>query len=219
MLNNLTLLKDTVKTQNNGSSTLSGVTMWIIFGVLLAGMLAIFVFATIKDAINRKKLKKIRIKNEEDMKIFNAYALIYINKLIEINQKYLDKFQPSIGQYKMNQIINGAKNSLNELIQTEGFKNLIKNGDFEQKQLIDQINNLNSMRSNNWEKKNYEAINFFKNKVSALDLSLYQEEVKKADQTISNFYKEEITKNLEMEEIEANKNLEEEKKENNETQQ
>ena len=150
MLNNLTLLKDTVKTQNNGSSTLSGVTMWIIFGVLLAGMLAIFVFATIKDAINRKKLKKIRIKNEEDMKIFNAYALIYMNKLIEINQKYLDEFQPSIGQYKMNQIINGAKNSLNELIQTEGFKNLIKNGDFEQKQLIDQINNLNSMRSNNW---------------------------------------------------------------------
>ncbi|MGP1451233.1 MAG: MHJ_0274 family protein [Metamycoplasmataceae bacterium] len=219
MLNNLTLLKETTKTQNNGSSTLSGVTMWIIFGVLLAGMLAIFIFATIKDAINRKKLKKIRIKNEEDMKIFNAYALIYMNKLIGINQKYLDEFQPSIGQYKMNQIINGAKNSLNELIQTEGFKNLIKNGDLEQKQLIDQINSLNSMRSNNWEKKNYEAINFFKSKVSSLDLSLYQEEVKKADKIISNFYNEEIAKTLEMEENDMSENLETEKKENNEEQQ
>lgn len=204
---NLTFYNNTANSSSNALGFTGGSITWVILGVVIAGLIAVFIFASIKDAVNRKKLKRIRKENAEKMQRFTKYLIIYMNELLQINQKYLDEFEPSIGKLKMNQIINGAKQSLNELMNNEEFKNLIKNGEAEHAQIINKISLLNGNRSNNWSKKCAEIIEFFTKSYTDIDPMLYKEEIKSAKEVINKIYDDQINvldNSNEQEEMETN---------------
>ncbi|WP_406616066.1 MHJ_0274 family protein [Mycoplasmopsis hyopharyngis] len=204
---NLTFYNNTANSSSNALGFTGGSITWVILGVVIAGLIAVFIFASIKDAVNRKKLKRIRKENAEKMQRFTKYLIIYMNELLQINQKYLDEFEPSIGKLKMNQIINGAKQSLNELMNNEEFKNLIKNGEAEYAQIINKISLLNGNRSNNWSKKCAEIIEFFTKSYTDIDPMLYKEEIKSAKEAINKIYDDQINvldNSNEQEEMETN---------------
>lgn len=183
---NLILSKETKSTTSNFG--LSGWVMWAILGVVVSGLVILFLYATIKDFINKKKLKKLKIQISENLKEYSRYVIIFVNYLLEINKNYLDDFKPSIGKFKMKQIVEGSKNCLKELLNSGKMKTIIKENEGEYTELIENISTLLSIKSNLWDKKCVEIITYFNNKVIEYDKDIYIIEYQETQEKIESIF-------------------------------
>lgn len=155
-------------------------TLWIIIGSLV-GVVAIFlVVMSLKD---RKKMKvekeeKKRVEKIRNDSRFNL--IVFLNVLIQENEKLLGKFVPSVGQLKMGDIRAKAKKALKDFRSTEEFKHAEESEN--NKKLIEVYNKFESANSNTWAK----ALN-----VEVKDLEKAQSEL---DTNFVKEYKSEVLK-------------------------
>ncbi|WP_406617392.1 MHJ_0274 family protein [Mycoplasmopsis adleri] len=164
-----------------------GVTMWIILGVLIVIILGLFVFTAIKDKVKKKKKKKqdaiFKQKTAEQMQIMN----IRLKVLMEITEEYLAKFKPSIGDFKMKDIVKVANTYLSNIENDTDFKEFIINSE-DSRDFLRAFVKLTHVRCNNWSKQCADVKAFFDKNVADLDPDLVKEVGDKAQVEITQYY-------------------------------
>ncbi|WP_235732217.1 MHJ_0274 family protein [Mycoplasmopsis felifaucium] len=169
------------------SNPAGGMTMWIILGVLIVVILGIFIFTAVKDSLRKKKKKKqdaeFAKKTNEQMQIMN----IRLKTLMEINEAYLEKFEPSIGDFKMREIVKVANDYLDNIQRDPDFREFIVNSN-NTKDFLRAFVKLSHTRCNNWNKQCQDVKEFFDKYVSELDPDLVSEVSEKASIEIKNYY-------------------------------
>ncbi|WP_027121226.1 MHJ_0274 family protein [Mycoplasma leonicaptivi] len=164
---------NSTNTQTNSSAlaNLSGnsanVIIWVIFGFLVVLLLGWFAYQSIKERQKRKKTKLAAIEFEKQAKVFRYEIIQKILCLIDINNKQHEEFVVSIGQYKMKDLNNAAKSTIEEMMDTFEFKNYIKENPL-YKDLLHNIILLKDLNSNMWDKKlENNAILYFNNNINS----------------------------------------------------
>lgn len=141
---------------------MGGITMWIILGGLI-GIVVIFLLVT--SILDKKKRKKIIAEKKElDFQVENSGVNIskQIITVVKNNEKELKDFVPSVGNKKMSDINNKAKNKLLEIKSSQDFK-LLKHNEDDNKLFSKNLDILLHEKSNNWAKRNADIIAFFQN--------------------------------------------------------
>lgn len=199
-LENIKIYKSVAPSSSTASSTASssggpgGYTMWIILGVLVVVIVGLFVFTAIKDKIKKNKKKKetaiFKQKTNDQLNILN----IRLKTLIEINEKFLDEFKPSIGKFKMGDIVNVAINYLNNIEKDPEFREFIVDSD-NTADFLRAFVKLSHTRCNNWAKQCEDVKKYFDEKVKKIDEDLVKEVSEKATQEITEFYEKGLYSN------------------------
>lgn len=180
----------------------------IIVLVLLVAFIVVFILFNFFS--ERKKKKKIikekeRIKEEEVKFILKTSARV--NAIIELNNQLLDEFQVSIGDFKMSQINNLAKNALDYIYIQEQFQDIFIRNPFEKDELfLASFVQLMNLKSNLWTKNHKELLSYFSSlKTKYLSEEANKEEFTKYQNSFLEIYQEFInqvkSKNKEVTEL------------------
>jgi len=138
---------------------MGGSVMWIVLGSLVGVVIIFLIVTTILD---RKKSKKTKLeadkllvqKRESSWKIAEK-----VNLVAAKNRKLLDEFVPSIGKYKMSEVKDIARKSLQEFMHTKDFK--IAKSLEENEEMIEKYKLLLKTSSTQWDKKYSDVIQQF----------------------------------------------------------
>lgn len=126
-------------------------TLWIIIGALVAVVALFLIVMSIKD---RKKAKIVQIeKKEQDTAREGARknVILFLNLLMDQNDKLLKDFVPSVGKLKMGDIRSKAKKAIVAFKKTREYKFAEEsetNGE-----LIKLVGDLEHTNSNTWNTK------------------------------------------------------------------
>ena len=142
-------------------------TTWIILGALIGVVVIFLVITTVLDKKKQKKIKEEQAILREKISKAGTNVSKKVILVFKENDKFLEKFVPSIGKYKMSDINKKAKESLSDIKRSSEFI-LIKHIEDEYVKFEKNINNLISTKSNNWKKYCAESIEFFKTYKSSL---------------------------------------------------
>ena len=174
---------------------MGGSVMWIVLGSLIGVVIIFLIVTTIFD---RKKNKKVKI--EADILLMEKRDASWkiaekVNVVAAKNRKLLKEFVPSIGQYKMSEVKDIARKSLQDFLHTKDFK--ISKTLEENEEMIEKYKFLLKTPSTQWDKKHSDILKQF--------IEWEKEKKEKAIKT-----KEEIEKRAEK--SKKNKNKKETKK-------
>lgn len=163
---------------------------WILFGIIVAALVIYFIYSFIKDKIakKRRKLKQIELINKTEQ--YKKHIVLRLHFLIKHNQKLIDEFVPSIGEYKMNYIVDTARKYLIEKQKESDFKELIIDN-IDAKDIFTNYTYLRDVRSTNWRnlKDVYEFIN---SRMFLIDEQVEKDNFELAQKEIEEFYNNEI---------------------------
>lgn len=113
----------------------SSVTLYVVLALLLVFIVVFILFNYFSDRKKKKdNQRKQRIKDEETKFILKTSARV--NFIIEQNEKLLSEFKVSVGDFKMSQINNFAKNALDYLYIQEQFQDIFIRNPFEKMKLF-----------------------------------------------------------------------------------
>lgn len=171
----------------------NGVSMWAIFGGLIVLLVIFFAYSSIKDKIKAKKKKKFEEKNRVKALELKRFLIFEVKALIEINQKYLDNFEPSIGEYKMVDVINASRKTIKLVENEDNFKEYIMNKS-EHIEFLKAYVFLRDNRSNLWASRFKNVIDYIEECFKTYDMTLYKEEYDKAYDKVQKKYLEEFKK-------------------------
>ncbi|UUD35438.1 hypothetical protein NPA07_01005 [Mycoplasmopsis caviae] len=169
-------------------------TMWIILGVLVAVLGSFFVWSAIKEKIKRKQRRKQELQFRKDLDEQVRLLVFALKILIDKNNDYLTNFQPSIGEYKMSNIVNTAHKFLEKYQEDPLFKEcILSNADA--KEEIFAFSILRDTRSNSWNKRASDKLEWVSERFNSYDLTLYEDDYKKMQERINEYYDAEFLKN------------------------
>ncbi|MCP4336297.1 MAG: hypothetical protein GY679_00400 [Mycoplasma sp.] len=135
---------------------MQGMTMWIILGVLITIVIGFLFFSAILDKKKRKQEKEILKQQKQEESMAKGKVSILIGILVNLNNKKLEKFKPSIGKEKMSTINNYAKKELYRIKKDNLYKFISKDPKILENFLI-----ISKTKSNNWIKQCPKSIKFF----------------------------------------------------------
>lgn len=169
--------------------------MWIILGLLIVLIILLFASSAIKQKVKQKKQAKEKKIHDANTIEQMHYIHVQLLQLMIVNDKYLEKFEPSIGDFKMNDLVQTANKYLDNLQSDPNFREYIVNSDQTQL-LLQYIVKLISTRSNNWAKQCTEVRKYLEDEISKIeDKAMIEEVSKKEDELISEFFEKELYRN------------------------
>ncbi|MGL4183579.1 MAG: MHJ_0274 family protein [Metamycoplasmataceae bacterium] len=180
--------------------------VWLIMGLLIALLVGFMVFSFLKDKKRNKEIfkKKLELKRvtEKNTKVIS----VKVTMIIEKNKQELENFISSIGNKKMKDINNASRDLLKNIRNSKEFKLIYIKGE-SNPLMVSNIDALINVKSNLWEKKCKENIEFFSllNEELKNDPSyqtIVQEEKEKIDNRFSTNY---VPEEIEVEEEIVNK--------------
>ncbi|ADN69388.1 MHJ_0274 family protein [Mycoplasmopsis fermentans] len=170
-----------------------GVTMWIILGILVAVLASFFVWSAVKEKIKKKKRKKEELQFKKDTEQQSRLLIFALKILVDKNEKYLKEFEPSIGQYKMSNIINTARGFLEKYQEDALFKECILNN-ADARDEIFAFGFLRDTRSNSWSKRCADKLQWIEEKFNSYNISLYEDEYQRVEKRVNDYYDAEFLK-------------------------
>ncbi|WP_029513844.1 MHJ_0274 family protein [Mycoplasmopsis primatum] len=169
-------------------------TMWIILGALVAIILSMFTYSAIKSKITKKRKAKkdaeFKSKTAEQVKL----TIVKLNSLIDINNEYLQKFEPSIGSFKMNDIVQVANNYLNNMQNDLDFREYIVNSDTAY-DFLKYFVRLSHTRCNNWAKQCSDIKEYLEKEIKVMDTEFVEEKTAQESIKIRQFYEKGLFNN------------------------
>ncbi|VEU77890.1 MHJ_0274 family protein [Mycoplasmopsis columbinasalis] len=168
--------------------------IWIIFIVIISLFAIFFVYSVFKDRKQRNQRKKDKIIFANQAREYRRKHIFNLHFLIEMNQQYLDNFQPSIGEYKMHDVIDTARAYLLDFENNKEFKEYIVASD-DENELLEAYVNLRDTRSNAWTKKIPQVLDYIQRNFNDYQQIDYQDELRVAKEEVATFYQNHITKN------------------------
>ncbi|MBZ4195181.1 MHJ_0274 family protein [Mycoplasma tauri] len=172
----------------------ASLTMWIILGTLILIILSMFIVSAVKSSINKKRKIKKDAAFSENCKKYTELSIIKLNALITVNKEYLEKFEPSIGSFKMSDLVNVAGKYLDEIQNDMNFREYIVNSDTTY-EFLKHFVKLSHTRSNNWEKKCFDVIDYLNREMKSISEFVITENKNNYLEEIRNFYKNKLVKN------------------------
>ncbi|MEA4115203.1 hypothetical protein VBM87_00155 [Mycoplasma sp. 744] len=180
-------------TQNIGN-ILSGAGTWIILGVVVVIIIIFLIYSSIKNKMKKNKMKKDKIEFENRASYFKKIYLAKLKVLIDKNNQLIQEFEPSIGEYKMGQIVDVAHKFLNTFASDKNFKEYIVNAD-SQNDLLSLYIQLRDTRSNLWNKKIENVLQRINQLIETNFIDNTSNEYQEALTEINLFYTMELQKN------------------------
>lgn len=136
--------------------------VWLIFGLLIVGLVGFLVFSFIKDKRKNKKIIQKRIELRRATAKTSKELAIRIYTLIEMNDEFLKEVQPGFSKVKMKNVNATSRNFLKEIYDSKAFKTLYIESDEADPMYSKNIKNLIDTSSNLWTKYCQEEILYFK---------------------------------------------------------
>ncbi len=137
-------------------------TMLIIVSIAILGLIGFITYQFITEKLRKKKILKEKLEFE---KLCSDTYRKFINEIYELilnNDKLLKEFIVSIGDYKMGEITNAAKDVLKLVEKSEMYKNVFSK-DETYRDFVTHFIALSEEKSNMWDKRCEESIEWFKN--------------------------------------------------------
>ncbi|MGL4343337.1 MAG: MHJ_0274 family protein [Metamycoplasmataceae bacterium] len=136
--------------------------VWVIFGILIVGLIVFMLFSFIKDKKKNKEIFRKKIELKKATEKTSKELAVKIKIIIEKNNQEVQNFIPSIGNIKMKDINFLTRKMLKEIKESKMFK-LIYLKEQSNKVFVDSLDVLIETKSNLWEKKCQNEINYFFN--------------------------------------------------------
>ncbi|MCE6115545.1 MHJ_0274 family protein [Mycoplasmopsis agalactiae] len=169
-------------------------TMWIILGVLVGIILAMFIISSAKNKINKKRKEKQDAEFRKKAAEYANLIAIRLKCLMDVNEEYLQKFEPSIGAFKMRDIVSVANKYLKTIEDDLEFKEYIISSDANSEFLKDFIT-LTHTRCNNWTSQ-CDFIKFkLERTIADIDSEYVEERVAQETLKIREFYEKGLITN------------------------
>ncbi|VEU76174.1 MHJ_0274 family protein [Mycoplasmopsis columboralis] len=154
--------------------------IWILFGAFILLIIGFIVYKVVREKLDARKEKKLLEEFKTEARKYSQSVVVTVNELIRLNQKELKSFEVSIGEMKMGDINFIASEYLKEMVKLDRFKRFVlPNPELEL--LVKHVNDLKDTKSNSWDSKCKNAIDFFaKEEQKAKDSMLekeYEQEV------------------------------------------
>ncbi len=149
---------------------MNGIVMWGILGALISIVIGFLIVSAFLDRKKRKLAKIEKAENDKMKETAVGNLSIIMNILIENNNKKLKDFVPSVGELKMSDINNMAKDEIKYIKATKWFR-FLKEEDI----LMDNFSVFIKEKSNNWSKKNIKQIKYFQDLEKSIDKETYKE--------------------------------------------
>ncbi|WP_406613499.1 MHJ_0274 family protein [Mycoplasma corogypsi] len=134
--------------------------IWIILGILIGTVVVWFIYSYIKEKKDKKKLAIAAKQLEKETAIYTRELAISLKALTEHNKQVQSEFVPSIGEYKMSDLNNAAKNTILEITKSPKFKTCYLETQSRQK-FVQAIMMLQDLNSNLWDKKLQSVVEVF----------------------------------------------------------
>ncbi|WP_029608793.1 MHJ_0274 family protein [Mycoplasma simbae] len=167
-------------------------TMWIIFGAVIAILIAFFIYSAVKDSLNKKKRKQKEIQYRLKSQEVKQELIIKLHHLVAKNEKMLQEFEPSIGEYKMKEIVDSARAYLLAQQQESDFKEYVINNPDGQEIMLS-YETLRDKRSTVW-KNEAQTLKFIEDEYLLIDQQNQKDLIDKVVKNIEEFYKNELKK-------------------------
>ncbi|WBP83782.1 MHJ_0274 family protein [Mycoplasmopsis edwardii] len=170
---NILYSENNSSTSNSSSGGIFGgdssIIIWIILGVLIALLVAYFIYSWIKERIKKKKNKLAAIQMEKNSVIYWNEIAVKINELVKLNREKQENFVVSIGEFKMRELNNAASETLEEMMNEYEFKNFLISSE-KYTNFVGNVRVLKDLNSNLWDKK-----------LSNTVLKFFEQEVEKSE--------------------------------------
>ncbi|QGZ97533.1 hypothetical protein GE118_01820 [Mycoplasma sp. NEAQ87857] len=153
------------------------IALYILVGVLLLLVTVFFVYSFIKDRITRKRTQQEIKRIEKEATIFAYENCAKIDALIQNNSKQMENFVPSVGEYKMSDLVKASDSYLNKILNSIEYRSYID----ESEQYLDFKKNLLMLKetnSNLWTKKLPFVLEWFNKNVQN-----YKQQLEKINET------------------------------------
>ncbi|QNM93888.1 hypothetical protein H9M94_01270 [Mycoplasma sp. Pen4] len=169
-----------------GTGINSSVIVWILFGVIVLAFSVFILYQYIKDKLAHKRSKQAALELARDAAVFVRDLTIKINELFVLNREQLEKFVPSIGEYKMSEINQNTKAIIVEILKSPQYRSYLHENP-KYGELVTNLIALKDLNANLWDTKAPMVIEFFDKNIQKAndDLKKYQ------DITIENLYNDE----------------------------
>ncbi|AEI90457.1 hypothetical protein FCM49_01395 [Mycoplasma bovis] len=162
-------------------------TMWIILGVLVAIILFMFIFSSVKNKINKKRKEKRDAEFRKKSAEYANFLAIKISCLMNVNEEFLKKFEPSIGTFKMRDIVSVANRYLKTIEDDLDFREYIVSSD-NNSEFLKNFIKLTHTRCNNWSNQCAEFKNELEKKIAKMDAEFVAEKSSQETLKIREFY-------------------------------
>lgn len=141
---------------------MDGWVMWLVMGLLVSVMIFFLAISYFRDKKKNKVViyKKIELKNITEKT--SKEISLRINTIVEINNKHLIEFVPSIGKLKMMEINTISRDLLKEIYNSNIFKKIFLDPTYDQEFSIN-LKKLIDIKSNHWNKKCESELKYFLN--------------------------------------------------------
>ncbi|MDJ1646739.1 MHJ_0274 family protein [Mycoplasma phocimorsus] len=136
-------------------------TMLIIVSIAILGLIGFVAYQFVTEKLRKKKILKEKAEFE---KLCSDTYRKFINEIYELilsNDKLLQEFIVSIGDYKMGEITNIAKDTLKLIDRSEMYRNVFSKDEMYHDFVI-HFMALYEEKSNMWEKRCDESVKWFK---------------------------------------------------------
>ncbi|TQC54207.1 hypothetical protein E1I18_00320 [Mycoplasmopsis mucosicanis] len=159
---------------------------WIILIVVVALLVIFFVYSFIKERIKKKKrrIKQMEFMNKADE--VKKMTIIELSLLLKKNEELLNNFVPSVGEYKMKEVVQSARQYLLDKHNQPDFKEYIINN-VEQKELYKYFALLKDERCTLW-KSFTEVYKYIDEQIHLIDEKLDEKLFIEAQKNIEEFY-------------------------------
>ncbi|BAP00979.1 hypothetical protein MCAL160_0368 [Mycoplasmopsis californica HAZ160_1] len=160
--------------------------MWIIFGVVVVLLIGFIVFSAIKDRIAKKKRRMQEIAFKALAQERKEATVIMLQLLVAKNQEVLDSFEPSIGSFKMSQVVDTARDFLLQYQQEKEFKDYVSTYTGN-KTLMKHYAILRDRRSTLW-KNEKNSLKFIEDEYFLIDQDNKKDLITEVKEEIEEFY-------------------------------
>ncbi|MBN0970787.1 MHJ_0274 family protein [Mycoplasma phocoeninasale] len=165
MNNSLANFAETTEAKPSGG--IGNSILYSLLAILLLALVAYIIWKIVKGKIYKKRAEKAeKIKAKKTLSLYYEYILSF-QEIIEFTQKELESFMNGSSKRKMGEIKEGSKKLLVKLANRNDFSSSFLEKD-EYKTFIKNVENINLVQCNLWDKKIPETLEFFKQQYDAV---------------------------------------------------
>ncbi|WP_051789146.1 MHJ_0274 family protein [Mycoplasma buteonis] len=149
------LLEEAANSTNSdtqGAFSGQNLILWIVLIILVLIIVFFFIFSWVKERIEKKKIAQATHELRKNTVIYWYELSCKLRELLEINSTEQEKFQPSIGKFKMSDLNTTARKLIEDEIKSDRFQACFQDTE-EHMAFVRTVFELKDTNSNLWDKK------------------------------------------------------------------
>ncbi|WP_029905684.1 MHJ_0274 family protein [Mycoplasmopsis opalescens] len=168
--------------------------VWIILGVFIVIIIVFITYSALKDKAAKKRRKRAELEARNQANLYRENLIFELDELWKQNELLLEKFEPSIGEYKMGDVVSWAYTYIDSISNSSKFKEYVLDGPYNAA-LLDNIGKLRTNRSSSWSKKCFDVREWINKEMENIDKDFQQNNITQSIDKVKEFYNEKLQEN------------------------